>query len=155
MARPTKSVNLIKKNLTKEEREQRTDGEKNLRGNKDKLKPPTYLNSKQKKIFKFIVNQLEKSGILGNLDIYILTTCSIAIDRLQVIEQMINENINRLTDKELLSAKDKYTKDLYRCCNELSLSPQARAKLANINVQKQEEDPLLKVLGSGDFEDDS
>jgi len=155
VARPTKSVNLIKKNLTKEQREQRTEGEENLRGSKDKLKPPTYLNLKQKKIFKFIVSQLEKSGILGNLDIYILTTCSIAIDRLQVIEEMINGDINKITDKQLLSAKDKYTKDLYRCCNELSLSPQSRAKLANINVQKQEEDPLLKVLGSGAFENDS
>ena len=68
---------------------------------------------------------------------------------------MINKDINKITDKQLLSAKDKYTKDLYRCCNELSLSPQSRAKLANINVQKQEEDPLLKVLGSGVFENDS
>ena len=47
-----------------------------------------------------------------------------------------------------MSAKDKYTKDLYRCCNELSLSPQSRAKLANINVQAKEEeqDPLLGLL---------
>ena len=54
----------------------------------------------------------------------------------------------RITDRELMNAKDKYTKDLYRTCNELSLSPQSRAKLANINVQanQQEEDPLLNLL---------
>ena len=50
-----------------------------------------------------------------------------------------------------MSAKDKYTKDLFRCCSELSLSPQSRAKLGNINVQasKDNEDPLLKVLRGG------
>ena len=39
-------------------------------------------------------------------------------------------------------------KDFFRCCNELGLSPQSRAKLANINVQaaQQEEDPLLTLL---------
>lgn len=54
-------------------------------------------------------------------------------------------------DKEVLAAKDKYTKDFFRCCNELSLSPQSRAKLGNINLQvkQQQEDPLLKVLAGG------
>jgi len=43
-------------------------------------------------------------------------------------------------------------KTFYRCCNELSLSPQSRAKLGNINLQskQEEEDPLLKVIGGSD-----
>lgn len=71
--------------------------------------------------------------------------------RLQEIEKIINDDIEKLGDKSLMSAKDKYTKDLFRCCNELSLSPQSRAKLGNINVQasKDSEDPLLKVLRGG------
>ena len=50
-----------------------------------------------------------------------------------------------------MSAKDKYTKDLFRCTNELSLSPQSRAKIANINLQSDQEktDPLLKLLAGG------
>ena len=47
-----------------------------------------------------------------------------------------------------MSAKDKYTKDLYRCCSELSLSPQSRAKLANINISVKNENPLIKLLDS-------
>lgn len=61
---------------------------------------------------------------------------------------MINGDSELLLSKELMSAKDKYTKDLYRCCSELSLSPQSRAKLANINIntQKDKADPLLEAL---------
>lgn len=151
MARPSKSVKTMSKNLTKEEKEIRLETEEKLKGGADKISPPSHLNSSQKKIFKYIVQELKASGILGNLDIYILGTCSICIDRLQEIEKLINKDIERLLDKDLMSAKDKYTKDFFRCCNELSLSPQSRAKLGNINLQakEREEDVLLKVLAGG------
>ena len=49
-----------------------------------------------------------------------------------------------------MNARAKYTQDFYRGCNELGLSPQARAKMA-ISLSKQEEDPLTKLLaGDGD-----
>lgn len=151
MARPSKSVKTMSKNLTKEEKMIRAETEERLRGGTDKISPPKHLNARQKKIFKYIVKELEPSQILGNLDIYILAQAAIAIDRLQEIEKMINEDTTRMFDKEVLAAKDKYTKDFFRCCNELSLSPQSRAKLGNINLQvkQQQEDPLLKVLAGG------
>lgn len=148
MSRPCKNISAMSKHLTKEEIEGRQAIEDKLKGSDDKLKPPSYLNSNQKKIFKNIVNELRASGILSNLDNYILTTAAIAIDRLQEIEKLINEDIKNLYNKDLMSSKDKYTKDLFRCCSELSLSPQSRAKFANINIQKgkDEEDPVKKVL---------
>ena len=152
MARPCKSAKVLTEcSQTKNEINRRIETEDKLKGMADKIKPPTYLNQKQKKIFKYIVSELKASGILGNLDVFILSTCSIAIDRLQEIEKMINEDITKLTDKDLMSSKDKYTKDLFRCCSELSLSPQSRSKLSNLNLQAQQtqQDPLLKVLGSG------
>lgn len=151
MARPSKSVKTMSKNLTKEEIQVRLQTEDKLRGAADKISPPSHLIARQKKIFNYIVEELEASGILGNLDIYILGTCAIAIDRLQQIEKLINKNIENLYDKSLMSAKDKYTKDFFRCTNELSLSPQSRAKLGTINMQakQQEEDPLLKLLAGG------
>lgn len=141
----------MNKHLTKEEIEGRQAIENKLKGNDDKLKPPTYLNKNQKKIFKTIVCELKESGILSNLDNYILSTAAIAIDRLQEIEKIINEDIQNLYNKDLMASKDKYTKDLFRCCNELSLSPQSRAKFANINIQARtnKEDPLLKALSGG------
>lgn len=151
MARPAKSVKTMSKNLTKKEIKERLETEEKLKGEADKISPPKHLSTSQKKIFKYIVEELKASGILGNLDIYILSICSIAIDRLQELEKMVNKDIGYVFNKELMSAKDKYTKDLFRCCNELSLSPQSRAKLGNINQQakQDEEDPLLKVLKGG------
>lgn len=151
MARPSKSVETMSKNLTKEEIQKRRETEQKLKGASDKISPPDHLSLSQRKIFNYIVGELEASGILGNLDIYILATCSIAIDRLQAIEKAINEDFNMIFDKTLLSAKDKYTKDLFRCTNELSLSPQARAKIGNINFEKEKQktDPLLIALGGG------
>lgn len=150
MARPCKSAKVLTEcSQTKEEINKRIETENLLRGDDDNIVAPPYLSKKQADIFNFIVEELKNSGILGNLDTYILTTCVIAIDRLQKIESMINEDCQLLFDKSLLSAKDKYTKDLFRCCNELSLSPQSRAKMANINLQakEKEEDKLLQILG--------
>ncbi len=123
-----------------------------MKGLADKIKPPKYLNKDQKKIFKYIVDELKVSGILSNLDIYVLATCSIAISRLTEIEKQINEDITNLWDKTLMSSKDKYTKDFFRCCNELSLSPQARAKIGSLALQdkEKEEDPLIKALRDDD-----
>ena len=47
-----------------------------------------------------------------------------------------------------MASKEKYTRDLFRCCNELSLSPQSRAKLGNLNIQAKAdaEDPVLKAI---------
>ena len=151
MARPSKSVSVMSKNLTKEEKTARLETEQKLKGESDNISPPSYLSKQQKDIFNNLVNELKASGILGNLDIYILSTCSISIDRLQEIEKIINKNITELYNKDLLSAKDKYTKDFFRCCNELSISPASRAKMANINMQSKEKaaDPLLKILSGG------
>jgi P27 family predicted phage terminase small subunit len=145
MARPAKSVDTMSKNLTKEEYENRKQAEEKLKGGNDKIKPPTYLSASQKKIFKYIVDELKASNILCNLDIYILTNCSIAIDRIQEAEKILNADI---LNKDALKLKESYTKDLFRYTNELSLSPQSRAKLANINVnaQAEKEDPLLKAM---------
>ena len=148
MGRPCKSVITMSKNLTNEERNTRLENEGNLKGDSSNISPPDYLNLKQKEIFEYIVNELTVSGILGNLDTYILSTCAIAIDRLEVIEGMINEKFSRVMNKDLMAAKDKYNKDLFRTVNELSLSPQSRAKLGNINFKEEQDkaDPLLNAL---------
>lgn len=148
MARPTKAVKTMSKNLTKEEKTARIRNETKLKGSSDKIQPLDHLTKSQKLIFGYIVSELEAAGILGNLDVYILAQCSIAIDRLQTIETMINNDLELLSNSPFMASKDKYTKDLYRCCNELSLSPQSRAKMANINIQADTDakDPLTNAL---------
>jgi P27 family predicted phage terminase small subunit len=144
-----KPVNLKTGAITKAEKQKRLEQEQKLKGAADKLKPPSRLNANQKKIFKFIVSELEASGILGNLDIYILETCVVAIDRIQEIEKAINEDREKLFDKNVISSKNKYTQDFFRSMDHLSLSPASRAKLGIINMQAKEDakDPLLEALG--------
>lgn len=149
MARPCKVIDGQSRHNTKAEIEARKEKEERIKSLADKIDiPPEYLSKEQKSIYKFIIEELRMTGILTNLDVYILSTCAIAVDRLRAIETTINKNINGLFNKDLMSAKDKYTKDLYRCCNELSLSPQSRAKLGNLALDNKdkEEDPVLKAL---------
>ena len=152
MARPTKSVDLQSSHLTNEEKQRRKEREEQYKVADDKVVAPEHLTEKQVEIFNYIVSELKESGIVGNLDIFILATCAISIDRLQEIEKRINEKFGLVTNNAIMAAKDKYSKDFYRCCTELSLSPQSRAKLANMNMNKKEDDPLLEALK--DDEDD-
>ncbi|MBP5431563.1 P27 family phage terminase small subunit [Ruminococcus sp.] len=145
MARPTKSAAMTTGTYRKDVLESRQNKEELLKGTSSDIKPPEYLTESQRSIFQYIVTNLEASGILGNLDVYVLAECSICIDRMQEIERSINE---KGLSGPLVRLKDSYTKAFFRYCNELSLSPQSRAKLANINAQAAvaDENPLLKAL---------
>lgn len=145
MARPCKSINVMSRDMSKEEFSARQENENQLRGNCDKITPPEYLCKEAKEIFYYIVDELEVAGILGNLDVSILAICSNAICRIQEAERVLNEDI---FNKEALKVSEKYTREFFRCCNELALSPQSRAKFANIRVQGEREatDPLEQIL---------
>jgi P27 family predicted phage terminase small subunit len=149
MSRPSKSAKVLHPlSQTKDEINTRIETEDKLRGNDEKLDPPKRLNANQKKIFKYIVDELKPSQILGSLDSYMLEVGAIAIDRLQNIEKEINRDFSLIYNKELMNAKNKYTADFMKFCQELCLSPQSRAKMGIIaaNKKMEEKDPLLKVL---------
>jgi P27 family predicted phage terminase small subunit len=149
MGRPSKSANLHQaRTESKDEMNKRIEAENKLRGNADKIKPSSRLNANQKKIFEFIVSELEASKLLGNLDFHFLETGVIAIDRLQAIEKMINQDFELIYNRELMSAKKQYTTDFFKFCQEACLSPQARAKMGILAANKalEDSDPLLKVL---------
>ncbi|WP_242978567.1 P27 family phage terminase small subunit [Ruminococcus flavefaciens] len=146
LARPCKNVKLQHdRSLDNDEAALRLSNENKLKGDAAQLRPPKYMTTAQKKIFRYIVKNLEAAEILGNLDVYVLSECSICIDRMQEIERTINEAGSIIPS--LVRLKETYTKAFFRYCNELSLSPQSRAKLANINLQaSNEENPLIKAL---------
>lgn len=149
MARPCKSAKVLTEcSQTKDEINERNENEEKLKGKADNIYPTQDLNDNQLSIFNFIKNELEESKLLGNLDSFILTTCVIAIDRLQYIEEKINDKPNLIFNKDLMNSKKVYTGDFLRCCNELSLSPQSRAKLANLNLnaKQDKEDDALNTI---------
>ena len=148
MARPCKAINTQSRHNTKDEIKSREDTENKLRGLADKIKPPKNLTNSQKKIFKYIVNELKDSNILSNLDIYLLEKASKTIDRLQYIENKLDEDIDNLYDKELMKRRKEFSQEFFRICNELSLSPQSRSKIGSLilNANKDKQDPILSIL---------
>ena len=154
MARPAKAIGVISKNLTQEEIKTREESEKKLKGKNDRLKPLKHLNKRQKQIFKYIIENLEESKILGNLDTFVLNQTAISIERLETLEKQANDDFELLLNAAYKSARDMYSKDFFRCCNELCLSPQSRAKLSIANINKQPEKKTLKDI-LGDEEDET
>ena len=148
MARPAKPLSEQSGAITKEESAEREKTEARLRGQNDTIKPSEYLNEAQENIFDYIVKNLEKAGVLGNLDLFVLEMAAISICRIREIEIAINEDPEELSNSKLMAAKEKYSKDFFRCCNELALSPQARAKIAIASVKavKENRNPILDVL---------
>ena len=130
----------------------RQDIEDKLRGESERPIPPPNLTPDQQEIFDFIVDGLVASDILGRLDVFVLESTAVAIDRLRYINGMMDERPELVAHPGLQGARSKYQSDLWRGCNELCLSPQARAKIGSLAAQKAKEkkDPLLAALSDDD-----
>lgn len=151
MARPAKSAEMRTGHMTKAEREGREIAQNAVKGKDDKIKPPAHLTKDQRAIFKRIVAELKESGILSNLDVYVLGNCAIAIDRVREYDRMIVDDPKLLLDKDAIRNRNTCVSEFYRCCNELCLSPQARAKIGAANLVKRQAaaDPIAQALGGG------
>lgn len=153
MARPTKSAAIRAGHQTQAEKQARLENEAKLKGRSGKPVPPKYLTDEQKKIFRTVVKELEPAGTLCKLDIDILVSYAVAKAALNDINARIATHPVYLTDKEIISARRQYSSEYFRCLNELGLSPQSRAKMANMAAQAQAADPLLEALQSSPDED--
>ncbi|AUN22520.1 terminase [Clostridium botulinum] len=160
MAKAPKPIELQNKHLTKEEIENRKEQEDRLKGADNKVyKSPKNLSKEEKKIYKFLVNELKESGILCNLDITILKSTADSIYRMEECKKNIDtygvvlfkEDGTLYRNPATTIYKD-YNSIFNKCCMELGLSPSARARLAQVNIQAQQEkeDPVLKAL-KGDY----
>lgn len=153
MGRPSKPVDAQSGAMASEEALRRKENETIIKGESDKVKTPTMALSKtQKKIRKNLV-ELTKS-IASNADRYVLDQTAIAIDRLQQIELMVNEEPELMSDKTLQSTRKNYFSEFIRLCSELSLSPQSRAKIANALPDMKPANPLTQIFGHGGDEDE-
>lgn len=151
MTRPAKSVKAKTGNILKSEEKSRLETENKLKGKSDKLVPPEYLTKEQADVFYYILENLDESKMLGNLDQFILARASITICQLKSFDIQANANPEVLLDSKFRMAKDAATKDFFRCCNELCLSPQSRAKLSISAVKAEpEKKSLMDILNEED-----
>lgn len=156
MGRPAKAVAAKTAKISRDETEQRLQIEDKLRGGTDKLVPPLYLTDAQVEIFNYVLAELDEAKILGNLDLFALSQLSICVDRMQQLEKQINENIDLLLESKLMQAREKYSRDFLRLCNEFCMSPQSRAKLSISTVKpgQEKKKTLMELLNEDDEEDE-
>lgn len=146
MSRPAKSVRTKTGTITKEEETQRIEIEDKLKGKRDKLVPPLYLTESQMGIFNYIMAELQEADILGNLDLFILAQTAIAVDRLQELDRQANDKKELIFENSYRQARAEASKEYFRCCNELCLSPQSRAKLSVAKVKLGEKKKTIMDL---------
>ena len=153
MARPAKPVGMADGHRTKKEISRRSAAESALMGSD--IAVPKGLTAEQRKIAKHIIGELEKSKILCSLDGYVLEQCCVAADCLHRINRMINSEDDAMCDKELLLAKKEHERTFFKCCDELCLSPQARAKVAAANAAAGDESTqtLIDILSGSEDEE--
>ncbi len=152
VGRPAKSVKVKSGAIASDDAAVRKNVEDRLRGECAPPVPPDGMTDSQKEIFRYIVSGLADSEILGKLDVFVLESTAVAIDRLRTINRMIDDRPELMLSTATQNSRAKYQNDLWRGCNELCLSPQARAKLGNLAAQKTKEkkDPLMDALMDDD-----
>lgn len=152
MARPAKATATKTGQITKAEKEGRKFIEEALRGTGGDIVAPDHLTADQKGIFDYILEQLEESKLLGQLDTFILAKAAVTIDRLQKMDDMANKDMDLLFSNGFRLAQSQATQEFFRCCNELCLSPQARAKLSisAVKAQDTKKQTLMDMLNAED-----
>lgn len=151
MARPAKAIAAQSGGtaMTNEEKALRSSTEKRIRGSADKLSPPKGMSKARKATFEFVISELSGTDMLGNLDVFVLEKLCIAVDMLNQIDEMIDDNNDFIMNSAIRQSREMYSRDFFRCCNELCMSPQSRAKFS-ISASTPEKKTVRDVLGDCD-----
>lgn len=148
MARPSKPIELCTGARTKDEIERRKANEKKLRGDNSKLKPPSYMTSEAKKVFKWLIKETEEAQTFGNIDRFVLEQFCDTYATWKELVEMFHKEQDFEKKEKIDRMKKRYTDSLPRLYNELGLIPSTRAKLdaMNINKENKENDPVLQLF---------
>ncbi len=148
MARNTIPVNLSRMHLTKQERAERLAAENQLRGGPlDPADIPEELTEAEAAAYIWLCAVLEPADILGEPDRETVKLAAIAIARLEIIDDMIRQDPELLTDKNINAIRKNYEDQFFIFSRELCLSPAARSKISLLARNKKQEDPLIKLIG--------
>src|SRR5699024_2912384 len=112
--------------------------------------------------YKFITEEMEVSGVLKNLDIPVVVQISETLSMIrQCDEDIIKDGLfymkpdrngrNIKKKNTAVDVRDKSVSQFKQLSTQLSKKPASHSNLASLNLeqQKDEEDPLLKVLRKG------
>lgn len=147
------------RNYTKAEVEQKREAERKIKGNSEKVTDvPDYLSELGKEYYSFIVNEMEVSGILSNLDIpivvqmaetlAILRDCDEAIKNHGTFYMEDTKEGSKLKPNPAVAVRNNTMNNFKQLATQLGMSPASRSSLANMNLEKEKEDgdKLLQIL---------
>lgn len=165
--RPKKPSHLKKlsgkdrdRNSTKGEIEKMRKVEDNIGGRSEMVTDvPENLSDLGKEYYSFIVNQMEVSGILKNLDIPIVSIASETLAIIEKCDQEIREyglfyeepdRNGRMIRKKnpAVDVRNKSVSEFKIIGTQLGMSPSSRTALAEMQIEKEEEqgDKLAQIL---------
>ena len=148
MARPTTSAKLIKGAMTKNNKAIRLAVENRFRGDRYDETVPEEFDDEETRAYLWLCEVLRPADVLGEPDRHTMKLAAITIARLERLDQMAREDPDLLLDKYYNGARNGYISQYLKFCQQLCLSPGARAKVGSlVKNQKAAEDPLIKVLG--------
>ena len=160
MAKPRVPMELQSKKVSKEEREARIEAERKLVGDRDLLlRPPSYLNKQEKKIYKELIKPLLHIESLGNSDREIFAIMANAkammIEAKKSIENdgMLIPKMDRFGNVEMkenpcIKIYKDYESIFNKNQSQIGLSASARTKLVQMKQEKEEENELNDILGA-------
>ncbi|MDK0789912.1 phage terminase small subunit P27 family [Clostridium perfringens] len=160
MAKPRVPMELQSKKVSKEEREARIEAERKLVGDRDLLlRPPSYLNKQEKKIYKELIKPLLHIESLGNSDREIFAIMANAkammIEAKKSIENdgMLIPKMDRFGNVEMkenpcIKIYKDYESIFNKNQSQIGLSASARTKLVQIKQEKEEQSELDNILGA-------
>lgn len=157
MARPAKPVSMQSDGtrIANDEKRARQEAEEEMRGASDKLHPPKSFPERRKQIFRETVEELSERGMLGNLDHYVLVKFSTAVDMLERIDGIIEADMEEIENAKLRNAREMYSRDFFKCCTELGMSPASRAKSAIARAENTKKPPsVFDIIGADDEDKD-
>ena len=160
MGRNAKPLDLKTGYINKDVYEARKEGESKLKGTKKiSNKPPSYLCTDGKKIYKNIVESLHED-LLNNTDEYVVSIVADALAKMHQCQEIIKREgilvsytntagATNIDQNKAVLVYQKYCEIFKKYIGEIGLSPSARSKMAIMISQDNEkqQDPLLQLLG--------
>lgn len=161
LARPKKSSQALEGAYTKAEMEKRLDVENRLKGNKDRLTPPDFIEKDSIALAKFnsLIKELSEVDIINNVDIDLLAVYSdcwskyVRATKLLALQDLVEEQENKMgmlvkTQNPYIKIQNTYSDKMMKISNLFGLSPADRSKIAHLNPSEKNEqtDPLMELL---------
>lgn len=169
--RPRKIVDISTGKIGKDKIKSRKEQEEKLKLKKDQLKAPKWLSPRGKKEFKRVAKEAESIDLLDNLDLSFLAIYCNAYDcYIEITEEIQNlgNETNGINDEmiprskflgmkmskygpyevvhPLLTAQEKYVKQIMQCSSKLGLAVTDRLRLVVPKKEEKKENKFLQYL---------